>query len=342
VTGNPWDGRPSGFGGLERGPLLVLLGWMVTATVAAWATGSLAMHDPERGLGAPGWALAVFLVAMTQVVFVGVGLVFHRALTHRACRLHPLVAYPLLALALPTGTPVQWVGNHRHHHGETDAATDWHSPRRHGFWAAHAGWYLYTRNAFLCALYTFAGPLRMIFDAFWRPQTNQEYVDLARDVAREPFYAWVSRPTPYAFFVLGQVAVSWCLVYLVWGTRGLVPLYLTQTAYFVIGDGVNSILHLWGARPFEARDESTNLPWMGWLAVGEGYHNAHHAFPRSIKCGLLPGQLDLVYLQARLFERLGLARDLVVPRPQDILHKLRDDRYRGHFEAKARAAEVTR
>ncbi len=318
----------------------MLAGWIAMAGLALFAIERLAGHERVSGLGVSTWWLVLALFAMSQLVLIGVGFVFHRYLSHGACSLHPVVAYPLLVLALPAGTPVQWVGNHRHHHAQTDRDADWHSPVAHGFWAAHAGWYIYTRNPWLCALYTFAGPLRMVFDAFWRPQTNQEYVALARDVAAEPFFAWLSRPTPYAFFVLGHVAVSWCLTYLLWGTSGLLALYLVQAGYFVIGDGVNSILHMWGHRPFRTKDMSRNLPVLGMLAVGEGYHNAHHAFPKSLRTGLLPGQLDLIYLFARLCERMGLCSDIQVPQAREILLKLEDERYRDYFQKRLPQAQV--
>jgi fatty-acid desaturase len=332
--GVAWDGRSSGFQGLLLGPSLVALVWACAAAASVWLTHGLAQHDSAHGLGVSLWWLALWLFVMMHVVFLGVGLMYHRALTHRACHVHPLAAYPLLLASLPAGTPVQWVGNHRHHHAATDDDEDWHSPHVHGFWAAHAGWYIYTRRPWLCALYTLAGPLRMLFDAFWRPQTNQEYAPLARDIARERFYGWVSRPTPYAFFVIGHVALTWCGAYLLWGVSAFLPLYLVQTSYYLIGDGVNSILHMWGSRPFNTRDESRNLPFLGFLAVGEGYHNGHHAFPKSARAGLLPGQFDLTYELARLLERLGLCRDLHVPSTRDILARLQDSAYREHFERK--------
>ena len=326
-----WDRRASGFRGLSLGPTLVLFGWaLAVAAFVLWLE-RLPGHSVTHGLGYSGYWLALWLVAMVEIVLLGVGFIYHRTLTHRACRLHPLVAYPLLVAALPGGTPIQWVGNHRHHHGKTDKAQDWHSPI-HGFWAAHAGWYIYTRNPWLCALYTFAGPLRMLFDAFWRPQTNLEYVAQAKDIAAEPFYAFVSRPTPFAFFVIGHVAVSWSFGYWLWGTSAFLPLFLTQVSYYALGDGVNSLLHMWGAQPFRTRDESRNLPYLSFLLAGEGYHNAHHAFPRSLKAGLLPGQVDTIYLLARGLEKVGLCRDIVVPGPREVLGRLTEPKHRAYFE----------
>jgi hypothetical protein len=38
-----------------------------------------------------------------------------------------------------------------------------------------------------------------------------------------------------------------------------------------------SVCHLWGSRPFRSHDESRNNPIFGYLALGEGWHNNHHA-----------------------------------------------------------------
>jgi fatty-acid desaturase len=327
----PWDGRPSGFRRILPGPVAVLGFWTLASVLLVQLAARLPGHTPERGFGYSGWVLGLYLFLMAQIVFTGVGFIYHRVLTHRACRLHPLVKYSLLIASLPAGTPIQWVGNHRHHHGRTDRAQDWHSPI-HGFWAAHAGWYIYTRNSLVCALYTCAGPLRMLFDAFWRPQTNQEYAKQAKDVAAEPFLAFVSRPSPFAFFVIGQVAVSWGFTYLMWGTRGFLPLFLTQVIYYLVGDGVNSVLHMWGDKPFTTRDDSRNFPVLGFMLLGEGYHNAHHAFPRSLKVGVLPGQFDTIYELARVLRRIGLCRDIVEIGPREILGKLQDEKHRAYFE----------
>ena len=36
-----------------------------------------------------------------------------------------------------------------------------------GFWWAHVGWYIGTRNPVICFLYSIAGPLRVLYDYAW-------------------------------------------------------------------------------------------------------------------------------------------------------------------------------
>jgi stearoyl-CoA desaturase (delta-9 desaturase) len=47
--------------------------------------------------------------------------------------------------------------------------------------------------------------------------------------------------------------------------------------------------------------------WVGLWALGEGWHNNHHANPRSPMLGRGPWQLDVGGLVLRLLIKLGLA-----------------------------------
>ncbi len=268
------------------------------------------------------WWLPVWMFALAAPVALGVSLMYHRVLTHRSAVISPLVAYPLVAIAAPAGTPVGWIGNHRHHHRVTDTADDPHSPGEYGFWYAHAGWYLGVRSVPVCILYSVAGPIRMLFDAWWRPRTGMEFAHLARDVARDPFYRWLSRPGPYAAVVVSHVLITWSLTWLLFGPWALVVLYALQVGYFVLGDAVNSWTHLHGDRPFRSDDHSGNVAWLALLTAGDGWHHNHHVFPTSIRHGLLPGQVDPSYGFCRGLQRLGLASDLREPSPEMLRARL--------------------
>jgi stearoyl-CoA desaturase (delta-9 desaturase) len=76
---------------------------------------------------------------------------------------------------------------------------------------------------------------------------------------------------------------------------------------------VNSVTHLWGYRNFPTRDDSRNNWLVGLLSNGEGWHNNHHAHPRSASHGMRWWELDVSYLSILLLERVGLAWDVVKP-----------------------------
>jgi stearoyl-CoA desaturase (delta-9 desaturase) len=73
---------------------------------------------------------------------------------------------------------------------------------------------------------------------------------------------------------------------------------------------VNSATHLWGTRRFESRDDSRNNALVAAVTWGEGWHNNHHAYPRSARHGLRWYEVDINWIQIRLLEKLGLVKNV--------------------------------
>ena len=74
---------------------------------------------------------------------LGIGMGYHRLLTHRGYKTPKWVEYFLTfcgTLALEGG-PIFWVATHRIHHQKSDQEGDPHTPRE-GTWWAHMGWIL--------------------------------------------------------------------------------------------------------------------------------------------------------------------------------------------------------
>src|SRR5205809_2022056 len=74
---------------------------------------------------------------------LGIGMGYHRLLTHRGYRTPKWVEYCLTVCATLAleGGPIFWVATHRIHHQHSDREGDPHTPRE-GTWWAHAGWIL--------------------------------------------------------------------------------------------------------------------------------------------------------------------------------------------------------
>ena len=69
-------------------------------------------------------------------------------------------------------------------------------------------------------------------------------------------------------------------------------------------------------RTFDTGDDSRNN-WLFALATnGEGWHNNHHADPRSARHGHRWWELDVTWLTLRCLERVGIVHDLVHPNPR--------------------------
>src|SRR6266702_3339116 len=110
--------------------------WVTTLFMVAFHIGAVA---------APfffSWKAFLLTMALWWVSgSLGIGMGYHRLLTHRGYKTPKWVEYFLTVcgtLALEGG-PIFWVATHRVHHQNSDKEGDPHSPRDGGFWA-HMGW----------------------------------------------------------------------------------------------------------------------------------------------------------------------------------------------------------
>jgi stearoyl-CoA desaturase (Delta-9 desaturase) len=247
------------------------------------------------------------LLGMYVLTFFGITAGYHRLFTHRAFQTGGFMRAFLAIAACMTGqgTVTSWVSHHRCHHLYSDEVGDVHSPNLHGegvwgvvrgIWHVHIGW---------------------IDRANWNPPFP--YVsDILRDRVIQTidrFYiVWVLLSLLIPTVIGGVLTTSWAgaLRGFLWG--GAIRLFLVHQVTF----GVNSICHLWGIRRFSTDDRSTNNPLLAIVALGEGWHHNHHAFPNSAKMGLTWWQLDLGWVCIVALQRLGLVWNVKVPSAKDI------------------------
>src|SRR5467141_1436353 len=160
---------------------------------------------------------------------LGIGMGFHRLLTHRGYKTPKAVEYFLTfcgLLALEGGS-INWVVTHRIHHANTDEAGDPHTPRD-GRWWSHMGWIL-------------RGTAQRHDNA-----TLERY---APDLLKDKFHVWLNRLYWLPLTVLGLALLAlggW--PYLMLGVFLRVTLNLHATWM------VNSASHVWGKRRFATRD----------------------------------------------------------------------------------------
>jgi stearoyl-CoA desaturase (delta-9 desaturase) len=230
-------------------------------------------------------AIAFSLVLAWIAGSLGVGIGFHRLLTHRGFKTPKLVEYFLTfcgLLALQGGA-INWVVTHRIHHAHTEKPGDPHTPRE-GHWWAHMGWIL-------------RGTAQQHDDNIMRRY--------APDLMKDPVHVWLNRLyfVPLILCGIGLLALGG-LPALMWGAFFRVTIGLHATWL------VNSATHLWGGRRFETSDDSTNNWWVALLTWGEGWHNNHHAFPRAARHGLTWYEIDVNWWGIRTMEFLGLAKSI--------------------------------
>src|SRR5712664_3913261 len=91
-----------------------------------------------------GWKPLLVAILLWWVAgSLGVGMGYHRLLTHRGYKTPKWVEYFLTTCATLAleGGPIFWVATHRKHHQNTDKEGDPHSPRE-GMWWSPARWIL--------------------------------------------------------------------------------------------------------------------------------------------------------------------------------------------------------
>ena len=110
-----------------------------------WANGIFLIAAHSAAIAALffwSWPAVITAVVLYWVAgSLGIGMGYHRLLTHRGYKVPKPVEYFLAicgTLALEGG-PIQWVVTHRIHHAHADRAGDPHTPRDGGWWA-HVGW----------------------------------------------------------------------------------------------------------------------------------------------------------------------------------------------------------
>jgi stearoyl-CoA desaturase (Delta-9 desaturase) len=283
----------------EQAPLMVRLVTLVIIIVPLLCVMATPFLVWEWGFG---WTDLGLLLSMYVLTGLGITVGFHRLFVHRSFETYMWikVIFGVLGSMAVQGLLFKWVGMHRRHHQHSDTPDDPHSPHYHGegafgplkgFWRAHIGWF---------------------FDK--DPADLDHYVkdlNVSRTlrIVSRLFPLWVALGLVIPAVLGGLITLSWSGVWtgFIWG--GLVRLFLVHHVTW----SVNSACHLWGRRPYKTNDMSRNNALFGILAMGEGWHNTHHAFPNSPRHGLRWWQIDMSYGVIRGLSLIGLAWDLKLP-----------------------------
>lgn len=227
----------------------------------------------------------LFLVFYFATGF-GVTVGFHRLLAHRSFECSRLTKWCLafLGTAALQGSPIWWVRIHRAHHQASDQAGDPHSPHE-SFFHGHIGWMLRR--------------LSLIGKG-----------DLTKDVTADRFLLWLDQGvTPFVPWLLTAA-----ICFLVGGWSGFIWGAALRTVCFWHATWcVNSVCHRYGSRPRKTADQSGNVWWVGLCALGEGWHNNHHAFSSSALHGFRFREIDLSGYLILLMELIGLAWKIKKP-----------------------------
>jgi stearoyl-CoA desaturase (delta-9 desaturase) len=219
-----------------------------------------------------------------RIWFVTAG--YHCYFSHRAFQTGRVFQLILAigAQASGQGSVLRWAAAHRYHHANSDHPDDLHSPHRRGLWHAHMGWLFRTR--YLAPSEPRPGPFTRFPELVW--------------LHRHP------NVPPFALAALTLIALGWPGLFIAYGLSTVLVYHATFT--------VNSLAHRFGSRPYETPDQSRNNWFVAIVMLGGGWHNNHHRFPRSARQGLRWWEIDITYYVLVVLARLGVVRNLRVPR----------------------------
>lgn len=259
------------------------------------------------------WGLLFLPIGNYIFTSMGIGAGYHRLLTHRGFDCPKWFEYTLATLGVCSfqDSPARWVLVHRVHHQHSDHQPDPHTPHVSGYWS-HMGW-LFIDNRDL--------------------STAGAYDKYVRDLMRDKYYMWLQRGFNWVgvyfahavgFLILGigvafllaepavnqtllQARIQFAATFFFW-TVIMRTIYTWHVTW-----AINSAAHMWGYRNYETREDSRNNWLFALLTNGEGWHNNHHADPRSAQHGHRWWEVDITYISLAILEKIGLIKNLARP-----------------------------
>jgi stearoyl-CoA desaturase (delta-9 desaturase) len=156
------------------------------------------------------------------------------------------------------GTIFHWARDHRLHHKYSDTIADPHDANR-GFFFSHVGWLLVKKNP-----------------AVVKTGKTVNIEDLKKDGCvmfqkkADPFWnlMWCFAFPAFTSLMLGDTLWNGFLF------CGVLRYCANLNATWA----VNSVVHAFGNRPYNPSHLTTENGWVSLFALGEGWHNWHHAF----------------------------------------------------------------
>ena len=220
---------------------------------------------------------------------LGITVGYHRLLSHRSFSCPKWVEYfwVLPGYLVWQGSPIWWATIHRIHHKYTDTALDPHSPD-FGWFNAQYGWLLREKYADHVV-----------------PQQQ------SKDLLKDPVYRFLEQGgnlhRGHAIGFVTCVAFRLAILSL-FGWQIALASVLAWVAVWQIPLMLNVVCHIQrlGYRTYGTNEGSVNVWWVGILAMGEGWHNNHHASPGSARTGIKWHEVDLSWAVIQLMRKMGL------------------------------------
>ncbi|GAB0096563.1 hypothetical protein DMENIID0001_120870 [Sergentomyia squamirostris] len=245
------------------------------------------------------FAYSVYLMAM-----IGITAGVHRlwSWSHRSYKAKvPLRIILMLFNSIAyQSTVIQWARDHRVHHKFSDTDADPHNATR-GFFFSHIGWVLCRKHPDVVAKRSQVDISDLQADPVLQFQKKNYYIIM-------PIMCFIL-PTIIPMYFWNESFINSLFV------STLLRLSFSHHSTYLI----NSAAHAWGKKPYDRNLNPTENACVSFVALGEGWHNYHHAFPWDYKAAEL-GNYRLNFATAFIdfFAKIGWAYDLKTVSPEII------------------------
>jgi stearoyl-CoA desaturase (delta-9 desaturase) len=205
----------------------------------------------------------MFAAALWPITALGITAGCHRLWAHKTYKAHWTVRLFLMIVnsIASQGSIFHWARDHRVHHWFSDSEYDPHNSHR-GFFYSHVGWLLYKKDP------------RIVMAG------NTGFIDI-QDLRDDKIVMWQDRNQMFmhtANFILTPLACMYFCGDTFWNAY----LYAGMLRYVWSLNctwSVNSIVHAIGPSPYDPDHPPAESRLVSVLAMGEGWHSWHHAFP---------------------------------------------------------------
>lgn len=220
----------------------------------------------------PKWQSCVFIWFYAYAGGLGITMGTHRLWTHRAFAATVPVRFALMlmnCIAFQESIYL-WCQNHRVHHKWSDTDRDFTNSRR-GFFFAHMGWKMYQTHPEVIKARKMVDCSDLLADRIVKFQHD--------------YYYYIALPVCFllpTFLPMYFWDESWITAFTFCGcTRLAITFHSTWC--------INSVAHLYGYKPYDKSLHAFEHKILGTVALGEGWHNYHHAFPRDYRASEIDG-----------------------------------------------------
>ncbi|XP_063926211.1 acyl-CoA Delta-9 desaturase-like [Zophobas morio] len=252
----------------------------------------LAFYGVYR-VGKAHWWTALWALTVTVVSGEGVTLGAHRMYSHKAFKGSWLIRFVVIVLHTIAGQNCLyvWVRDHRQHHRYSDTDADPHNSNR-GFFFSHIGWLMSKKHPAVIS--------------------KGKTIDLS-DLEND-FLVMFQKEHYKFLYIIFAIGIPIAVPIYGWNETFINSLFVSYFARYILQLHatwlINSAAHLYGTKPYDKFMNPVENRLISMIALGEGWHNYHHAFPSDYRAAEYGVRYSVTTFVIDVLAFLGLVYDL--------------------------------